>query len=145
MTKRPAPWHGNVTSPAVPPGYEDIRERAERLGITPDRVLEEYRNIGFADIRKVVSFTKEGMALNLEVEDALAIVEIVTSASSNKPYRVKFHDRTPVLGALARCLGLLPARLPAPNQPDVTDDDGEDPREILAHRVARIIAAGRAN
>src|SRR5262249_15217156 len=120
-------------------------ERAERLGITPDRVLEEYRNIGFADIRKVVSFTKEGMALNLEVEDALAIVEIVTSASSNKPYRVKFHDRTPVLGALARCLGLLPARLPAPNQPDVTDDDGEDPREILAHRVARIIAAGRAN
>jgi hypothetical protein len=146
MARRQGHWRDAATFTAViiPPGSDDIHERAERLGITPERVLQEYARIAFADIRNIVTWTNEGMEINLTGDDAAAVLEIVTSASTQKPYRVKLHDKTPVLGALARCLGMLPARQPAPNDGDVTDDDGEDPRETLIREIDRLVAQDAA-
>src|SRR5882672_9279904 len=98
---------GAATAAVLPPGYEDIRERAERLGITVERVLRELGRIGFADMGNLVEWDNEGMKVRLDHEDSAAIVEIVAAAATGKPYRVKLHDKGPPLTVLSRILDML--------------------------------------
>src|ERR1700733_15012832 len=93
---------------------EEVLARAARLGITPDRVLEEYRRIAFANLRHIVDWDDGKMkfkaADQLTDDDVAAISEIVQSAAEGKPYRVKLYDKRPALDAIARYLGMtLPA------------------------------------
>lgn len=90
---------------------EDVEARAARLGITPERVLREYARIAFSDISRILAWDAEGrlkakIAGDVEEDDRAAIAEIVAGASSGKIYRIKLHDKKPVLDALARYLGL---------------------------------------
>jgi hypothetical protein len=71
----------------------EMTERAARLGITPERVLEEYRRIAFANLSHIVHWSDAGMQFKpdgeLDPDDVAAIAEIVESAKEGKPYRVK--------------------------------------------------------
>ena len=136
MATRPGARRG------APPIAEDIETRAARLGITAERVLREYASIAFASIRNVVDWDADGRLLilpDLGLEVVAAIAEVVASAKDGRIYRVKMHDKKPVLDALARHLRLLPpAKTGAHEQEQI--DEAEDPREFLIREVDRIAA-----
>jgi hypothetical protein len=127
---------------------EDIAARAARLGITEERVLEEYRRIGFSDISRILSWDEDGKlkamaSSQLDPDDAPAIAEIVASASNRKIYRVKLHDKRPALDALARVFGMLPPLRHASDAEDANDRT-VDPREAFVRAVDQVTADAEA-
>jgi hypothetical protein len=138
---------GNVKARrGADPPSEDVEACAARLGITRERVLREYGRMAFANQRDIVEWDSEGLEVkrskDLTDDDAAAVAEIVTAATGGKPYRVKLHDKKPALDAIARYLGMTSPTHAAAQQVEPTQDDGEDPREILARKIARL--AGRS-
>src|SRR5712691_4426715 len=135
--------HHNARRTAGSPAIEEVEARAARLGITADRVLAEYASLAFADLRRIADWgpgedgLKVRLAKDIDPADAAAIAEIVASAATGRVYRIKLHDKTPVLGALARHLGMLPQLKAGPNEEEQTR---EDPREELERRLARLAA-----
>jgi phage terminase small subunit len=131
-----------------PPATVDVEALAAQLGITPERVLREYGRMAFANLRDFVEWDAEGLEVkpskDLSDESAAAVAEIVTAASGGKPYRVTLHDKKPALDAIARYLGMTPPRQAAAQQVESKQDDGEDPREILARKIARLAAGSGA-
>ncbi|MFI4949142.1 MAG: terminase small subunit [Alphaproteobacteria bacterium] len=126
------------------PSVEDVEARAARLGITAERVLREYARIAFSDMSRIVGWDDKGKMLakpstELSEDDAPAIAEIVASASKNYVYRIKLHDKKPVLDALARHLRLLPMSTTGTNDEEQADEH-EDPREFLIREVDRLAA-----
>jgi len=120
-----------------------IAERAARLGITPERVLQEYARIAFADLRRLLEWGPAGVNVkapeSLSEADAAAISEIVAGAGAGK-YRVKLYDKKAALDAIARHLGMfLPARA---QRTGSSFDSAEDARDVLARRLARLAGAG---
>ena len=120
---------------------EDVAARAARLGITEERVLQECARIGFSKITDIVEWSAEGI-LTAKVdpgdEVVAAIAEIVASASTQKIYRVKMHDKKPGLDALARHLGLL-AELDI-EEDDPTHNEAQSARERFLLKLDRIAA-----
>jgi hypothetical protein len=121
--------------------FEDVEARAARLGITPERVLQEYARIAFSDMSRIVGWDEAGKmqakpSTGLSEDDAAAIAEIVASASTGNVYRIKLHDKKPVLDALARHLGLLPLKTGSHDEEQL--DENEDPREFLIREVDRL-------
>jgi len=118
-------------------------EQAEQVSISPERVLQEYARIAFADLRRVAHWGPDGFVLKdpeeLTDADAAAISEIVAGASGGA--RVKLYDKKAALDALARHLGLF---MPAMRRDTAASSKpAEDAREVLARRLARL-AAGTA-
>jgi phage terminase small subunit len=115
--------------------------RAARLGITPERILQEYARIAFADLRRIADWGPEGLVPKnpetLSEEDAAAISEMVSGAAG---YRIKLYDKKAALDAIARHLGMFVRAAPQPE--DVSDTVAEDAREVLARRLARLAAGG---
>jgi phage terminase small subunit len=140
MTERDERGRGG-TARVAPPSIEEVAERAARLGITPERVLEEYARIAFASLRDIADWGpgKDGLQVkpscDLTRDPVAAIAEIVASASSGKIYRIKMHDKKPVLDAMARHLGLLEKL-----KDGQSDDDGEEAREFLIEELDRLAA-----
>ena len=146
MAKRRGRRRGTGAAHAgAPAAFEDVEARAARLGITPDRVLREYRRIAFANLRHIVEWDDNGMQVKptakLLDEDVAAIAEIVETADTHKPYRIKLYDKKAALDALARHLSMFP--LP-PRQPEgkTSDNEEEDPRAFLEREIARLAADG---
>jgi len=135
-------WRGRRRN-AASPDFEEALARAERLGVTPDRVLEEYRRIAFANLRHIVEWTDRGMkfkpAEKLDEEDVAAIAEIVESAKEGRPYRVKLYDKKAALDAIARYLGMIPLAAVS-NEDEANRNDREDPREALIRELDRLAA-----
>src|SRR5437879_6552515 len=129
MTKRDDRFGGG-SAHAGPLPPEEVAARAARLGITPERVLEEYARIAFTSLHDIVEWDEGGMKLK-DNADTAAIIEIVAAARGGRPYRIKLHDKRPFLEAIERHLDMQ-------NENQQTDDDGGDPREILARKIARI-------
>src|SRR5882672_4683898 len=139
MKRQPNGRRGGVaTAATLPPGHEDIHERAGRIGITVERVLRELALVGFADMGNLVEWDKEGMKVRLDHEDSAAIVEIVAAAATGRPYRVKLHDKGTPLTVLSRILDMLAVKRSVANQGEASDDDCEDPRERLIREFDRI-------
>jgi hypothetical protein len=120
----------------------EIAERAARLGITADRVLEEYARIAFADLGHIVEWDEKGMKVQKDAELG-AVAEIVQGAGSGKPYRVKLYDKRAALDAIARYLGMLPLASTTPDE-DEPNGNEEDPREALIRELDRLAAKGNA-
>jgi hypothetical protein len=122
----------------------EMTERAAKIGITPERVLEEYRRIAFANLSHIVHWSDGGMSFRpdgeLDPDDVAAIAEIVESAKEGKPYRVKLYDKKAALDAIARYLGMVPPPITAPSEDEQPRDDGEDPRERLIRKLDRLAA-----
>jgi phage terminase small subunit len=138
---RPSISRRRALAEAASAGYEgDIIERAAQLGITPEKVLQEYARIAFADLRRVADWGPDGLVVKPPAElndgDAATISEIVTTGGNA---RVKMHDKKAALDAIARHLGMFapPRRR---REEDASTEPEEDPREILARRLARLAA-----
>jgi hypothetical protein len=124
---------------AGPLAVDEVAERAaKRLDVTVERVLEQLRAIGFADIRRVVDWNDGTLVMKPSGElldgDAAAIAEIVASAKDQKIYRVKMHDKTPALALMTRILERLN------KQDEQTDDDSEEARDFLLEELDRLSA-----
>ena len=132
-------------SAAIQPDRDEIAERAERLGVTPERVLQEYARIAFADLRRFADWGPDGVVLKstgaLSAADTAAISEITTSGAGSGNYRVKLYDKKAALDAIARHLGMF-VRPPKPQDDGAPADLAEDAREVLARRLARLAAGG---
>ena len=124
---------------------DEIAERAAGLGVTPERVLQEYARIAFADLRRFADWGPNGLVLKttgaLSEADTAAISEITTSGAGSGNYRVKLYDKKAALDAIARHLGMF---VQPPKQQDggTSPDLAEDAREVLARRLARLAAGG---
>jgi hypothetical protein len=135
-----------ASTPNVKPlaPLDEIAERAARLGVTPERVLQEYARIAFADLGRLADWGPDGLVLKtpdrLGAADTAVISEI-TGTPGNKNYRVKLYDKKAALDVLARHLGMFDAA-PRRLEPAAPDDPEEDPREVLKRRLARLAAAG---
>jgi len=131
-----------VTEETLPPDLEEIAARAARLGITADRVLEEYGHIAFADLRHIVEFGPDGLRIksldDMSKADVAAISEIIPG-SDPEHSRVKLYDRKAALDAIARHLGMFPAP-PRRRDDEAPPEPAEDPREVLERRLARLAA-----
>ena len=120
----------------------EMTERAARLGITPERVLEEYRRIAFANLSHIVHWSDAGMQFKpdgeLDPDDIAAICEIVESAKEGKPYRVKLYDKKAALDAIARYLGMMPPPNATTNENEQSLEDQVDYRAILIRKLDRL-------
>ncbi|MGH7044956.1 MAG: terminase small subunit [Stellaceae bacterium] len=130
-------------SPSAP--LDEIAERAARLGVTPERVLQEYARIAFADLRRVADWGPDGFVLKtpetLSDADAAAISEITPAAGGTGSYRVKLYDKKAALDAIARHLGMF-VQPPRRQEECAPAGLAEDAREVLARRLARLAAGG---
>jgi len=128
---------------AGPLPLEEVAERAARLGITPERVLEEYARIAFSNLRDLAEWGPGENGLEVKPSKDLtpaqvaAIAEIVASAKDGRIYRIKMHDKKPVLDAIARHLGMLEK---LKSQDEQTDHGGEEAREFLLQELDRLAA-----
>lgn len=98
------------------------QERAERTGITADRVLLELARLGLSDVRKL--FTDDGELrrvtdLDDDTAAAVASVEVVTKPGEidedgNRTveyvHKVKLWDKNSALDKIAKHLGMLSDR-----------------------------------
>src|SRR5215831_13158607 len=118
---------------AGPLPLEEVAERAARLGITLDRVLEALAWIAFGDITRVVSWDTDTLTMtasgDLDEADRAAVAEIIASAKDQKIYRVKMHDKPTALALLLRWLDKLEKMKSEASGGEQDDDDEEDPRE----------------
>ena len=141
---------GQRTSRPAGPPPEEIEARAARLGITRERVLEEMRRIAFSDLSRIADWRsgEDGLQVKpskeLDEADAAAVAEIVASASTGKIYRIKMHDKTPGLVAVARCLGMFPKAASAQNEDEPTQDEIDSARERLIDALDRLAAEAEA-
>lgn len=121
--------------------FEDVRERAARIGVTVDKVLQEYARIAFADLRHILSWDETGLRVkeHLSRRDAAPIAEIGTAASGNGPVRIKLYDKKAALDAIARYLGMF-ATTQRRQEDDEWAAEVEEAREELARRLARLAA-----
>jgi hypothetical protein len=107
---------------AGPLPLEEVAERAARLGITLDRVLQALAWIAFGDITRVVSWDTETLTMtasgDLDEADKAAVAEIIASAKDLKGEA---------------------------SNGEQDDDDGEDPREFLIRELTRIRARRAGN
>lgn len=137
-------WQEHRRRKAAQAALEEMTARAAHIGITPERVLEEYRRIAFANLSHIVHWSDEGMRFKadgeLDPDDIAAIAEIVESAKEGKPYRVKLYDKKAALDAIARYLGMVPPPLATPNEDEQPRDDGEDHRAALILELDRLAA-----
>ena len=136
-------WQERRRRRAAEAALEEMNARAARLGITPERVLEEYRRIAFANLSHIVHWSDAGMQFKpdgeLDPDDVAAIAEIVESAKEGKPYRVKLYDKKAALDAIARYLGMVPPPLATQNE-DEPQRDGNEHRDALIHELDRLAA-----
>ena len=131
-------------APRPPADVEEVEACAARLGVTAERILEECARLAFSSIDRLVEWDDAGILkprnpADIDPADLAAIAEIVASASSGRIYRIKLHDKKPVLDALARHLGLLPSLKTGSHHEEQLDED-EDPREFLIREVDRLAA-----
>jgi phage terminase small subunit len=122
---------------------EEVAARAARLGITPERVLQEYARIAFADLGHFIEWGPEGFVIKASKEidpNDLAAVSEFVPGSDPEHSRVKLYDKKAALDAIARHLGMFP--LPLRRQQQDAPEEAEDPREFLARELARLAAGG---
>jgi phage terminase small subunit len=98
-----------LAKPAVRARVDElIAVAAEKAGVTIERVVGELARIGFADIRQVVSWGPDGVAVidSAKIsDDAAAAVAEVSKTTAG--IRVKLYDKVGALEKLGRHLGMF--------------------------------------
>lgn len=137
-------WQERRRRKSARAALDEMTKRAARLGITPERVLEEYRRIAFANLSHIVHWSDAGMQFKadgeLDPDDIAAIAEIVESAKEGKPYRLKLYDKKAALDAIARYLGMVPPPLPTAKEDESPLEERTDYREVLIRKLDRLAA-----
>ena len=133
-------WQALRQQKAARARQNEIVEQANAVGITAQKVLEEYARIAFANLGEIVEWDGEGIMKVRDPEKLGAVAEIVQSAGSGHPYRVKLYDKRAALDAIARYLGMLPLAGSTSENNVLTPNDEEDPREALIREMDRLAA-----
>jgi phage terminase small subunit len=111
----------NLRKPEIQTALAAERQRlAATLQITPERVLQEYARLAFADLRRVASWDTEGVHFHdsaaLGDQDAAAIAEVhedtrIVATEQGEvrtvKKRLKMHDKKGALDSLAKHLKLF--------------------------------------
>jgi hypothetical protein len=137
-------WRESRRRKAAQARLEEIAEHARERGITPDRVLEEYARIAFANLGEIVEWDAEGIMKVKDPEKLAAVAEIVQSAGKGNPYRVKLYDKRAALDAIARYLGMTPLQTPAADGDEPTPEEAQHARQRLIDGLDRLAAEARA-
>lgn len=91
---------------------EQREERAARLGITADRVVEELARVGLASMADLATWDGEGVRLNasddLSPDEAAAIVEV--SETKDGQVKIKLAPKLQALKLLAEHTGVIGKR-----------------------------------
>jgi hypothetical protein len=141
--KAPAKHQAGAKRTVPPHEITEVAARAAELGITPERVLEEYAHIALADITHIVTWGADGR-LRLkplaEMSDSeRASIAEISKTATGEGVRVKLYDKKAALDALARHFGLFPLA-PRRHEDEPEPDPGEDPLEEIERRLARLAA-----
>lgn len=84
------------------------REELRRTTITPEKVMQEYLNLLYANMKNYAAWGPGGVKLRpseeLTEEEAAAIAEVSETQTGVK---FKLHDKKAVLDSIARMLGLF--------------------------------------
>lgn len=155
--------HENLTKPDIADAVQKaMDERAQKTGITAERVLAELGKIGFSDLRKAIiwkanvtelveedggdprlAITNEVQLIDsasLDDDTAAAISEISQTAQGG--VKIRFHDKRAALESIGRHLGMFKDRVEhtgadgGPIQAEYTDRD-------RAKAIAAVLAKGR--
>jgi len=90
-----------------------IAQRAARVGISVERVLQEYARIAFFNPTTVVSVTEKGTVLitptdELDEDDSACIAEVSSKETLfGADVKIKFHDKLRALDTLAKHLRIV--------------------------------------
>ena len=97
---------------------ERQRELRDSAAVTPERVIQEYARLAFADMADYVSW--DGLTIKAKASAELpegatrAVAEVTeTITQTGRTFRFKLHDKKGALDSLAKHLGLFPEP-PAP-------------------------------
>jgi hypothetical protein len=141
-------WQERRRRKAAQAALAEMTERAKNVGITPERVLQEYARIAFASLGHIVDWNDGSMKFKSPKEigedDVAAISELVESAKDNKPYRVKLYDKKAALDAIARYLGMEPLVGAARDDDEPTPEEAENARHGLIEALDRLAAEAGA-
>jgi len=108
----------NLAKPNIAEAIQSAQAKREtRTEITQDRVLAELARVGFADMRKAVTWGNLGVTLkdSAQIDDdtALAIGEVSQGPNGIK---IKMHDKLAALDKIARHLGMYKDGSDAPQE-----------------------------
>ena len=95
---------------------QKMKKREERTEITADMVLKELARIGFADLRKLASWSPGGVMVRSSEElsdDEVAIVSEIsqTETEHGTTVKVKMHDKIKALDKIGQHLGMWTNKL----------------------------------
>lgn len=125
--------NSNLNRPHVKAAIQKaMDERAKRLEVKADRVLQELAKIAFADIKDFVYFGRDGVLLKEDSEvDGTVLAEITETVSrAGLRTHVKLHDKLKALDLLGRHLKLFTERH------EVTGKDGGPIESVVTHKYA---------
>jgi len=120
--------------------------RAARTQVTADAVVRALAKVAFGDPRRLFTWGPGGVVLRDSAELTEAEAALVSEVSKSRgTRRVKLHCKLTALTALARHLGLFgkgigAAGSLADSAQGGEGEDGDDPREHLARRIAGVAA-----
>lgn len=114
-----------LTKPDIKANVDElIRERAKKAELTADQVINELKNIAFADIKDFLSFSTDELgriqvkAKNSDEIDTRAISEIHWSAKDG--FKFKLYSKDSALVNLAKHLGIFKDKEDLPPEVVVT-------------------------
>jgi hypothetical protein len=116
---------------------ESRRRKAAQTRL--DEISERAANLG-----KIVEWDGQGIMKVKEPENLGAVAEIVQSAGTGHPYRVKLYDKRAALDAIARYLGMMPLKTSSADDDEPTPEEAGYARQRLIDGLDRLAAKARA-
>lgn len=130
----------NLTKPYIMERIDHLtNERFKRLDITADDIMQEYKKMGFADIKNYLSYrtalTKVGSVDDEDVFDYAQVIDMKdsddvdgaaisqVSISKDGTFKFKLHDKKGSLDSLARIKGMFQDKVEHSGEMTLTFED----------------------
>lgn len=125
-----------------------MAKRSQRVGITQDEVLREYRRLALSDMRRLMTWDADGVSLKhsseLTDDEAACVAEVSeTKTKDGGSIKLKVHDKKGALDSVARHLGMFVDKTEVSGHLSTEDVSALTPEE-RSQRLARLLANGHA-
>ncbi|HLW18444.1 MAG TPA: terminase small subunit [Actinomycetota bacterium] len=120
-----------------------MAERAQRLRVSAERVVEELARLAFSDIGNIAQWGTGSLTLkpndDVAIDDRVAIAELSLDQGKGKSRRtrIKLHDKQRALETLARHLGLFDGRGGSMTADEIVEQR-EKVRALLLERIRKL-------